>query len=67
MKNNTEFRAALNMTLARLDADPKSSDEWDAIESALSEAAAYAGKTRRMRKYFEERYGTPPASCETSK
>lgn len=58
MKNNTEFRATLNMVLARLDNDPKSSAEWDSIRSALTEATEYAEKVRRMRRRFEEKYGT---------
>ena len=66
MKTNIEFRAALNMALARLDADPKSSVEWDAIESALSDATAYAGKVSRMRKRFEEKYGHPANASKTT-
>jgi hypothetical protein len=55
MKTNSEFRAALNMVLSRVDGDAKraSSEDWAAIESALSDAAAYAGKARRLRQRLE--------------
>lgn len=46
MKTNAELRAALNMVLARLDAEPNTIEEWDAIRSALDDAARYAGKVR---------------------
>ncbi len=49
MKTNAELRAALNMVLARLDAEPNTIEEWDAIRSALDDAARYAGKVRAMR------------------
>jgi len=59
MKTNTELRASLNMVLARLDAGPKTVEEWDAIRTALDAAARYAGKVRALRAKFEETYATP--------
>lgn len=57
MKNNTELRAALNMVLARLDANPKSPEEWQAIRVALEESYLYATKCKDMRIKLRERYG----------
>ncbi len=49
MKTNVELRGTLTMVLARLDADPKTVEEWDAIREALDEAARYAAKCRALR------------------
>lgn len=46
MKTNDELRAALNMVLARLDSNPRTTEEWKTIEAALRSAAGYAGKKR---------------------
>jgi hypothetical protein len=53
VKTNTELRAALHMVLARLDADSTTVEEWDAIRSALDDAARYAGKVRALRAKLE--------------
>lgn len=44
MKTNLELRGALNMVLARLDAEPVSVAEWTIIRDALRDAQAYANK-----------------------
>lgn len=55
MKTNIELRAALNMVLARLDSDPKTSDEWSAIAAALRDATTYAEKVRVLKRANEAR------------
>lgn len=55
MKSNVELRAALNMVLTRLEADPKSVDEWEAIAAALKASARYAEKVKAMRAALSEK------------
>jgi hypothetical protein len=50
MKSVPELAAALHMVLARLDSQPKTSAEWEAIFDALREASRYA-----LKKLQEER------------
>jgi hypothetical protein len=71
VKTNAELRASLNMVLARLDADPKSVEEWDVIRSALVDAARYAGKVRSLRAKLSPPHpvgkcGHPHCSCGSS-
>ena len=55
MYNNEEMRATLDAITARLDAEPRSVGEWDAIIAALDEINIYAHKTRSLYRLLVER------------
>jgi hypothetical protein len=56
IKNNVELRATLSMVLIRASGEPKSVEEWQAIENALYDALWYAKRTKVMREEFKKRY-----------
>jgi len=54
MKNKSELQAALNMVLARLESNPRTSPEWDVIATHLNDAWAFAGEVHSNLKIFED-------------
>lgn len=53
--NNSELRNTLKLVLMRLDTEPKTVDDWRAIQDALSSALAYTAKCRAMRAALDSR------------
>lgn len=60
--SNLEMRALLGMVLARLESDPTSAGEWEAINDALREAKAYAHR-RYLRAPPRDALTIDPASA----